>query len=74
MYRRRSNRVTWHWCQNCSKWPTTDYEERDRKPGRGELCNQCRAKDREGECGQIRLNGGPPIAAESMGSRWDRLR
>ena len=40
----------WHWCKNCINWPTSDYRERDSKPTSGELCNQCRDKDKKGNC------------------------
>ena len=50
-YRRRNDSDTWHWCRNCSNWPTGPgvyiiY----RKPTSGELCNECRAKDSAGTC------------------------
>ena len=46
----RGNSDTWHWCRNCSNWPTVDCEERYSKPSSGELCNECRAKDDAGTC------------------------
>jgi hypothetical protein len=46
-YRRRRNRDTWHFCSNCSNWPTTDYVERDSKPATGEPCE---AKQRNNNC------------------------
>ena len=49
-YRRRRRRDTWHFCSNCSNWPTSDYVERDSKPARGELCDQCEAKQRNNNC------------------------
>jgi hypothetical protein len=51
-YRKRkgSGYDTWHFCSNCSNWPTSDYDERSDKPTTGELCDQCRAKDKAGEC------------------------
>ena len=49
-YRRRKISDTWHWCRNCSNWPTSKYEERYTKPTSGELCNQCIAKERAGNC------------------------
>jgi hypothetical protein len=50
IYRRRRGRDTWQFCSNCSNWPTSDYVERDRKPATGELCDQCEAKQRNGNC------------------------
>ena len=51
-YRRRNGKDTWHWCSNCSNWPTSDYKERPNKPphGEGELCNECESKQKAGTC------------------------
>jgi len=50
IYRRKKGSDTWHFCRNCSNWPTSDYEERHMKPQDYELCNECKAKDKSGEC------------------------
>jgi len=49
-YRRKRGSDTWHFCTNCSNWPTSDHDERDTKPTSGELCNECQGKDRAGTC------------------------
>jgi hypothetical protein len=49
-WRRRKGHDTWHFCSNCSLWPTSDYDERTDKPTTGELCDQCRSKDSAGTC------------------------
>jgi hypothetical protein len=49
-YRRRNGSDTWHWCSNCNNWPRHDYDERQTKPSSGDLCNQCKAKDKDGTC------------------------
>ena len=49
-YRKRKGKDTWHWCSNCSNWPTFDFEEKPAKPAGGELCNECQAKDKAGTC------------------------
>ena len=51
-YRKQHGSDTWHWCRNCSKWPLTGYIERHSaaRPTVGELCNECLAKDRVGDC------------------------
>jgi len=51
-YRRKRGSDTWHWCRNCSKYPTEDYEEITvyGRPTSGELCNECLAKERENNC------------------------
>jgi hypothetical protein len=48
-FRRRKGEDTWHFCTNCSNWPTSDYEESDTADD-GELDNECRAKERNGDC------------------------
>jgi hypothetical protein len=50
--RRKTSSDTWHWCRNCSKWPTSGYEEVTvpGRPSYGELCNECRAKESNGTC------------------------
>jgi hypothetical protein len=49
-YRRRQGSDAWHWCRNCSNWPTSGYEEKPSKPAAGELCNECKAKEKAGTC------------------------
>lgn len=49
-YRRKKDSDTWHWCRNCSNWPTSDYVERHTKPTYGEFDNECKAKDKAGNC------------------------
>jgi len=49
-YRRRRGSDTWHFCSNCSNWPTSDYEEKYTKPSSGELCNECQSKKAAGNC------------------------
>lgn len=50
-YRRRKDRDAWHWCKNCSNWPTGgNVETRRNRPTSGELCNECKSKDSAGNC------------------------
>ena len=49
-YRKKTNSDTWHWCRNCSNWPTSRYTERHTKPTGGELCDECKAKDKDRNC------------------------
>jgi len=48
-YRKRRGSDTWHWCRNCSNWPTSDYDSRNTKPS-GEFCNECLGKQNSGNC------------------------
>lgn len=52
VYRRRKDSDTWHWCTNCSQYPTKADTEKEQhtKPTTGELCDQCRAKKKAGTC------------------------
>lgn len=51
-YRRRKDSDTWHYCKNCTAWPTQPgtYVERPDRPTSGEFCNQCLDKDRNRNC------------------------
>jgi len=49
-YRKKKGKDTWHFCTNCSNWPTSDYDEKTTKPTSGELCNECIAKEKSGTC------------------------
>ncbi len=49
-YRKRIGSDTWHFCKNCSNWPTAGYKTSGQKPKSGEYCNECRAKRAKGEC------------------------
>ena len=50
IFRKKNGKGTWHWCQNCSLWPKSDYKEVTRKPTSGEPCIQCKAKEKRGDC------------------------
>ena len=51
-YRRRIGSDTWHFCTNCTEWPTQagSYVEQSTRPTTGEFCNQCLAKQRDNNC------------------------
>lgn len=50
-FRRRKGSDTWHSCKNCSSWPTSNYTERVfRNNVKGELCNECSAKQKANNC------------------------
>jgi hypothetical protein len=48
-YRKLKGSDTWHWCKNCSNYPSKNYESSS-KPTSGELCNQCKGKNKLGTC------------------------
>lgn len=39
----------WHWCQNCSNYPSNIAKSRKTRP-RTDLCNQCKSKEDNGNC------------------------
>lgn len=51
-YRKRKGATydTWHFCTNCSNWPTSNYDSRTTKPTDGELCDQCKSKRDKNDC------------------------
>lgn len=49
-YRRQRSSDTWHWCRNCTQWPTTDYERRDTHPTTGDKCRECRRMEVRRTC------------------------
>ncbi len=49
-YRKREGNDTWHFCKNCSNWPLSNYKEQEAKPTSGEFCNECLAKNKNGDC------------------------
>ena len=49
-YRKRIGSDTWHFCSNCSNWPTSGYTISSTKPTYGELCNECKGKRAARNC------------------------
>ncbi len=49
-YRKRKGNDRWHFCKNCSNWPTTDYVSTTSKPTNGELCDECKGKENNSNC------------------------
>ncbi|MEE8119624.1 MAG: hypothetical protein V3T39_08720 [Gammaproteobacteria bacterium] len=49
-YRRVKDTTTWHWCFNCSDWPTSNYDEKPYQQLSGEYCKECEHKTTVGEC------------------------
>lgn len=48
MARKRNGHDTWHFCSNCSNWPTSDYTTGAGTGG--EKCNECMAKQKDNNC------------------------
>ena len=50
-YRRRKGTGTWHFCTNCTYWPVaSEADIQSNRPTTGEYCNECLAKERNGNC------------------------
>ena len=49
-YRKRKGNDTWHFCINCTQWPNANFISRKTNPNDGELCNQCKAKEKAKDC------------------------
>ena len=49
VYRRLRQLETWHFCTNCTSWPTANYHESE-EPTTGELCEECKLKEARGDC------------------------
>jgi len=49
-YRRKGDKDPWHWCENCSNWPSGDREVRHTKPTSDRLCDECEKKEKAGNC------------------------
>jgi hypothetical protein len=41
---------TWHWCRNCSKYPSYPKQTKTTRPS-WDLCEECKAKERTNACG-----------------------
>ncbi len=51
-YVRANGSDTWHWCKNCSNYPAANNiaEVSYTRPTKGELDNECKAKEKTGNC------------------------
>lgn len=49
-YRKLDDSDTWHFCSNCSNYPSSGYSTSSSKPTSGELCDECQGKQSNGEC------------------------
>jgi hypothetical protein len=53
-YRRKSPLGQWHFCPNCSRYPSARYEVRKTPPEDVHgVCRECRAKDANGQCADV---------------------
>jgi hypothetical protein len=49
-YKKKDGSDTWHWCRNCSGYPTgSDVKTTTTRPS-SDLCNQCKSKESNGTC------------------------
>ena len=52
LYKRQKGHATWHWCKECSEYPTmrSDVQATAYRPLVGEFCQQCKSKEEKGDC------------------------
>lgn len=50
VYRKSKHSDTWHFCKNCSRWPTINYDEQTSKPTGNEFCDECKSKKSKNNC------------------------
>lgn len=43
-WRKEKDSDAWHFCSNCTNWPTSNYDEESSEPTGGELCDECKSK------------------------------
>jgi hypothetical protein len=49
-YRKKSAGETWHFCSNCSQWPTVDYVVARGLSEQEVLCNECLVRHQQANC------------------------
>ena len=49
-YAREVRGYIWHWCNNCTKYPTNIGTTTTVRPS-WDLCDECKAKEKNGDCG-----------------------
>jgi hypothetical protein len=49
-YRKLIDGDTWHFCSNCSKWPSNDFVATRELTGEAVTCNECIIRKNHGEC------------------------
>lgn len=56
-YRKRKGTDIWHWCTNCSQWPTANYDSQKvmigERPKNGELDNECLGREQSYNCDNV---------------------
>ena len=73
-YRKEKSGDTWHFCTNCSNWPTADFEEQQGKP-RDNLCSECLLLGKPCKPGDPSAGLKPdPKAMDALCELWDTYR
>lgn len=50
LFRQSSAGPAWHFCRNCSGWPSDNYEEETKEPPRDLICTECTRKLTDLQC------------------------
>ena len=48
VYRKYPHSQTWHFAPECSQWPSENFIALEAEPRAGQVCNECRVKNSEG--------------------------
>jgi hypothetical protein len=67
-YRRLVGQDEWHFCINCSKWPTDDYVLSKTKPVTDKLCNECQTKQQAGDAAYRAMSTSSALSATEVKS------
>jgi hypothetical protein len=51
-YRQERPGTTYHWCVNCSGWPTANYRQYDYPPS-GTACKECQSISQSSNCATL---------------------
>jgi hypothetical protein len=49
-YRKLRDGVAWHFCSNCSHWPTSNFVTHEGRPSHKDICNECMSKKVRDDC------------------------
>jgi hypothetical protein len=50
VYVQAQGSTCWHWCRNCSRYPSRVKRQRFYPPTKAKLCDECRSKERSNDC------------------------
>lgn len=63
VHRRKASSQCWHFCTNCSQWPTREFVQSIKRPRARELCNECKELTKNKKCGPLARDEVTGVAA-----------